>query len=319
MPALKDVIISAPYMHLERKKVHKKIKKYRDRINFIWIPVKERLKEHDLLRLIENIDGIMCGDDEFTRKVINAANRLKVISKWGTGIDSIDKEYAKKKGIKINNTPNAFTEPVADTTLGMILNFARNISLIDDNMKKGKWEKISCKSLCELTLGIIGLDNIGKAVAKRANAFGMKILGNDIKQIDKNFLQKYQINFVDKETIYKNADFITLHCTLNKSSYHLVTKKELKLMRNETFLINTARGALINTKDLERAIINKEIVGVGLDVFEKEPLEIDSIFRKYSNCITSPHNANNSPYFWNRVHDNTIKNLIEGLGIKYYE
>lgn len=319
MPVLKDVIISAPYMHLERKKVCKEIEKYGDRINFIWIAVKERLKEHELLMLIENIDGIMCGDDEFTRKVINKANRLKVISKWGTGIDSIDKEYANKKGIKVSNTPNAFTEPVADTTLGMILNFARNISFIDDNMKKGKWEKMSCKSLYELTLGVIGLGNIGKAVAKRANAFGMKILGNDIKQIDNNFLQKYQIDFVDKETIYKKADFVTLHCTLNKSSYHLITKKELTLMKRETFLINTARGALINTKDLERAIINKKIAGVGLDVFKKEPLEVDSIFRRYKNCILSPHNANNSSFFWNKVHGNTIKNLVEGLGIKYYE
>jgi len=176
-----------------------------------------------------------------------------------------------------------------------------------------------CKALSELTLGIIGLGNIGKAVAKRACAFGMKVLGNDIKQIDNNFLQKYQIDFVDKETIYKKADFVTLHCTLNETSYYLITKKELTLMGRETFLINTARGALINTKDLEDAIRGKIIAGVGLDVFENEPLEADSIFRKYKNCIVSPHNANNSSYFWNKVHDNTIKNLVEGLSVKYYE
>lgn len=316
---MKNVIISAPYMHREKEKVRNKLKKYGDKINFIWIKPRERLIEEDLFNIIDNIDGIMCGDDEFTKKVIDKAKKLKIISKWGTGIDSIDKEYANKKGIVVCNTLNAFTEPVADTTLGMILNFARNISFTDNEMKKGKWKKTYCKSLCELTLGIIGLGNIGRAVAKRASAFGMKILGNDIKQIDNNFLQKYQIDFVDKETIYKKADFVTLHCTLNKTSYHLITKKELRLMKRESYLINTARGALIKTKDLEEAIINKIIAGVGLDVFENEPLEIDSIFRKYSNCITSPHNANNSPYFWNRVHDNTIKNLIEGVGIKYYE
>ena len=316
---MKKVIISAPYMHMEKEKVQSKLKKYKGKINFNWVKVKERLEEEDLLKIIEDADGIMCGDDEFTQKVIDKAKKLKVISKWGTGIDSVDKGYANKKGIAVFNTPNAFTEPVADTTLGMILNFARNISFIDDEMKKGKWGKMPCKSLSELTLGIIGLGNIGKAVAKRACAFGMKVLGNDIKQIDNNFLQKYQIDFVDKETIYKKADFVTLHCTLNETSYYLITKKELTLMGRETFLINTARGALINTKDLEDAIRGKIIAGVGLDVFENEPLEADSIFRKYKNCIVSPHNANNSSYFWNKVHDNTIKNLVEGLSVKYYE
>ncbi|PKP61708.1 hydroxyacid dehydrogenase [Candidatus Atribacteria bacterium HGW-Atribacteria-1] len=319
MKVIKNVIISAPYMHLEKDKIQKKLNKYEDKINFIWAEVEEGLEEKDLLKMIEGIDGIMCGNDKFTKNVIDKAKKLKIISKWGTGIDSIDKKYANRKGIIVCNTPNAFTEPVADTTLGMILNFARNISFTDDEMKKGNWKKMRCKSLCELTLGIIGLGNIGKAVAKRASAFGMKILGNDIKQIDKNFLQKYQIDFVDKKTIYKKADFVTLHCTLNETSYHLITKKELELMGTKTFLINTARGALIKTEDLEGAILNKVIAGVALDVFESEPLEIDSIFRKYKNCVVSPHNANNSPYFWNKVHDNTIKNLIEGLGVKYYE
>jgi len=315
----KNVIISAPYMHLEKNKVQRKLKKYEDKINFIWVEVKERLEEEDLLKIIENADGIMCGDDRFTKNVIDKAKKLKIVSKWGTGIDSIDKEYANKKGIVVCNTPNAFTKPVADTTLGMILNFARNISFIDDEMKKGKWKKIPCKSLSELTLGIIGLGYIGKEVAKRAHIFGMKILGNDIKQIDSNFLRKCQVDFTDKETIYKKADFVTLHCTLNETSFHLITKKGLELMGNKTFLINTARGALIKTEDLEDAIINKVIAGVALDVFEKEPLEADSIFRKYKNCVISPHNANNSTYFWNKVHESTIKNLVEGLGIKYYE
>lgn len=305
------VLVTAPYMQQELEKF---LDFFKQNNIEIYVPrIIERMNENSLLEIIDKFDGVLSGDDEFTEKVFEKAKRLRVISKWGTGINSIDLVAAQKHQVKVFNTPNAFSHPVSDTVMGMILNFSRNISASDNIMKSGKWTKIRGKSLSEQTLGIIGMGNVGTQLAKRADAFNMRILANDIKEIPSVILEQYKVTLVTKEEIYKNCDFISLNCDLNPTSYHLMDKGAFNIMENKPFIINTARGGLINETDLIEALKGGKISGAGLDVYEEEPLPIDSPLRSMDSCILSSHNSNSSPKYWGLVHENTLKNLIKGL------
>lgn len=305
------ILISAPYF----QPVWQEYRDFFDKNNLeVVVPkVEERLNEGALLEIISDIDGVICGDDAFTEKVLEAAKKLKVISKWGTGIDSINLETCKRLRILVKNTPNAFTQPVADSVLAYILVFARNIPFMTEAMRQGVWKKIPGVALNERTLGIIGLGNIGKAVAKRAAAFGMKIIGNDIKEVDDGFIKETGVVLAEKEELYRTADFISLNCDLNPSSRHLINKSALSKMKNTAFIINTARGGIIKEDDLLSALKHGQIAGAGLDVFENEPLPKDCPLLKMNNVLLAPHNSNSSPKAWQNVHKNTINNLLEGL------
>ncbi len=305
------ILFSAPYMqpYLER---------FRPRLEaegceLIVPPVTERLGEEELLQLVGDIDGAICGDDRFTERVLRAAPRLKVISKWGTGIDSIDRGAAARLGIAVRNTPNAFTEAVADSVFAYMLCFARRTPWMDRAMKAGVWQKIPGFALHECTLGVIGVGNIGKAVLRRAKAFGMRLLGNDIVPIDPAFIAEVGVQMVDKETLLREADFVSLNCDLNPTSYHLMGDAQFALMKPTAYLINTSRGAVVDEQALIRALREGRIAGAGLDVFEEEPLPPDSPLRQFDNVLLAPHNANSSPEAWERVHENTIRNLLEEL------
>jgi len=275
--------------------------------------VVERMEEDDLLPLIGNIDGVIAGDDRFTERVIAAAPKLKVLSKWGTGVDSFDHNACKQRGIAICNTPNAFSEPVADSILGYMLAFARNIAYLDNNMKSGKWQKIPGKSLQECTLGVIGVGNVGKAVIRRAHAFDMRILGTDPIILPADWLAQYGVEMVAQEELLRQSDFVTLNCDLNPTSRHLMNEAAFKQMKPDAVVINTARGPIIDEKALIAALQNRQIGGAGLDVFEHEPLPVDSPLRQMNNVFLAPHNSNSSPEAWEHVHHNTIKNLLDVL------
>lgn len=311
---MNKILITAPYMLREREKVEKLFSGFS--LDLDWAEVRERLEEEELLPIIGKYDGIICGDDRITQSVIDAATRLKVIVKWGTGIDSINKEYANKRNIPVYNTPGAFTNPVADTTLGMILFFARGLRQNDDIMKMGGWDKPQGYTLSEKKIGIIGLGNTGIAVAKRLCVFETTILGNDIVEKNPSIIKKYGIQTVGKKEIYEQCDFITLHCDLNESSYHLLNRNVFVKMKHSVYVINTSRGPIVKEDDLIDALQGGIIAGAGLDVFEYEPLPVDSPLRKMSNTILSSHNSNSSPMHWQCVHENSIKMLLKGLGIE---
>lgn len=305
------VMVSAPYMQLEIDRFREWFREHDIEIDVP--PVKERLEEEDLLAVIEKYDGVICGDDRFTENVYKAAKKLKVISKWGTGIDSVHKEIAEKYGIVVCNTPDAFSHPVSDTVLGFMLSFSRSIIASDRLMKDGQWEKIPGKTLGEQVLGIIGCGNIGTRVAKKASAFGMKILAYDIKEIPKPIAEQHQISQVSLDEVLEQADFVSTNCDLNESSYHILSTNEFKKMKNTAIVINTARGGVVDEAALIKALQEKEIAGCGLDVFEYEPLPIDSPLRHMDNVILSSHNSNSSPEYWGKVHKNTLNNLYQVL------
>lgn len=305
------VMVSAPYMKQEIEKFRSWFQEHDIEID---VPdVKERMEERDLLPIISEYDGVVCGDDRFTEDVYKTAKKLKVVSKWGTGIDSIHKDIAEKYGVKVYNTPDAFSHPVSDTVIGFMLSFSRNIIFSDKMMKIGGWEKIKGKTLGEQTLGIIGCGNVGTRVAKKANAFGMKILTYDIKGIEPSILEQYGIVQTSLDTLLESADFVSLNCDLNEASYHILSYEAFRKMKRTAVVINTARGPVIDEVALVDALNRKLIGGCALDVFEHEPLPTDSPLRQMDNVILSSHNSNSSPVYWDKVHMNTLNNLLMGL------
>jgi len=313
---MKTILFTAPYMIPFIDRFRPVFDRYD--LGLIVPDVRERMEEDDLLKYAGQFDGTVCGDDHYTPRVIEAcAPRLKVISKWGTGIDSIDAEACSRYGIKIGRTLNAFTTPVADTVLGYLLAFSRRQPWMDRAMKSGEWEKIPGKSLSESTLGVIGVGNIGKAVTRRARAFGMQVLGNDILEVDHVFISETGILMTDLHTLLSQSDFVSINCDLNPTSRHLMNADTLALMKPSAVLINTARGPIVDEKALIEALQAGRLAGTALDVFEVEPLLSDSPLVKMDNVLLAPHNANSSPAAWERVHWNTIKNLLDGLGIEH--
>ncbi len=310
------VLFTAPYMIPFVERFKPVFDKYN--IELIVPDVRERMEEEDLLKYAGQFDGAICGDDRYTARVIEAcAPRLKVISKWGTGIDSLDGEACARHSVVIGRTPNAFTTPVADTVLGYMLAFARRQPWMDAEMKRGKWEKISGKALSECTLGVVGVGNIGKAVTRRAKAFGMKVYGNDIVDIDHVFVSETGIEMTGLHALLSNSDFVSINCDLNATSRHLMNAETFAWMKPTAVLINAARGPIVEERALVEALQSKRLAGAALDVFEVEPLPLDSPLMKMDNVMLAPHNSNSSPAAWERVHWNTIKNLVEGLGMSF--
>ena len=312
------ILLSAPYMLPSLDRFRPVFERYG--MELITSEVHERLEEVDLLKYAGQFDGAICGDDRYTERVLEScAPRLKVISKWGTGIDSIDAAACARLGIKLCRTTNAFTLPVADSVMGYLLAFARRQPWMDKAMKAGMWEKIPGRALSECTLGIIGVGNIGKALTRRARAFGMKLLGNDIAEIDHVFIAEMGIQMVPLDVLLASSDFVSVNCDLNPTSLHIINAHTLSLMRKDAMLINTARGPLVDETALVAALKAGTIGGAALDVFEMEPLPADSPLKHMDNVLLAPHNSNSSPAAWERVHWNTIKNLLEGLGVNYDE
>ncbi|HMK08557.1 MAG TPA: phosphoglycerate dehydrogenase [Anaerolineales bacterium] len=308
------VLVSAPYMQAALDRFRRHFDAVG--VEVIAPPVRERMTEEELAPFAGAIDGAICGDDAFSAAVLQAASpRLRVLSKWGTGVDSIDRKEAARLGIQVFNTPGAFTDAVADSVIGLMLAFARRIPWTDRTIKEGVWEKPPCRALAECSLGVVGVGAIGKAVLRRARAFGMELLGNDIVSIDPAFRAETGVSMLPLGPLLERADFISVNCDLNPSSLGLIDAQALARVKPSAVLINTARGPIVVEAALVAALQQGRLAGAGLDVFEQEPLPGDSPLRTMDNVLLSAHNANSSPRAWERVHRNTIDNLFRGLGL----
>jgi len=309
---MKTVLFTAPYMIPFADRFRPVFEHYG--IALLMPEVAERLEEADLLPYAGQFDGGICGDDRYTRRVLEACSpRLRVISKWGTGVDSIDAQACAELGIRLCRTPNAFTGPVADSVLGYLLAFVRRQPWMDRAMKSGVWEKIPGKTLGECTLGVGGVGRIGRTVLRRASAFGMTLLGNDIVEVDPHFVADCRVEITALEELLARSDFVSLNTDLNPTSFHLINARTLGLMQPSGVLINTSRGPVVDEAALVAALQNGTIAGAALDVFEVEPLPASSPLLRMENVMLAPHNANSSPAAWERVHWNTIRNLLDGL------
>lgn len=306
-----NVLISAPYMIPVVDRFRPWFAE--NGIEITVADVNERLEEEDLLPIIGTYHGIVCGDDRITKAVIDAAPNLKIISKWGTGIDSIDSVYAATKGIRTGRTLDAFTQPVGDTQLGYILSFARKLPWMDRMMKAGIWDKIPGRALNESTIGVVGCGCTGGATLRRAKPFGARLLGCDIKEVDPALIKETGVEMTGLERLLDESDFVSVCCDLNPTSFHLMSDAQFKRMKNTAVVINTGRGPVVDEKALVRALQAGEIGGAALDVFEDEPLPATSPLRSMDNVMLAPHNSNSSPKAWERIHHSTLKNLLDGL------
>jgi len=252
-----------------------------------YLKAGKNLKEDQLVELIKGIDAIIVGEDDVTRKVIEHADRLKIISKNGVGVNQIDVAAATEKGIFVTNTPGANSNAVADLTFGLMFSTARRIPFAHNAAREGKWDKFIGAEIWKKTIGIVGIGHIGKGVAKRARGFEMRILGYDVVQ-DQEFAKGVGLTYVPLEAIFREADFITLHVPLTKDTEGLVTRDHLRLMKKTAYLVNIARGGVVRSVDLYDALISKELAGAALDVFEDEP-PVGNPLLTLDNVVTTPH------------------------------
>jgi D-3-phosphoglycerate dehydrogenase len=244
--------------------------------------------EEELIDLLKGVDGAIVAGDPFTTKVIEASPQLKVISRTGVGYDAVDLKAASARGIVVCNTPGVNRHAVAEWTFTLLLSCSRRVKENLAEVRGGGWTRHEGMDLAGKTLGIVGLGTIGKEVAQRAAAFEMRILACDVIR-DAQFAEAHHVAFAPLDELLRESDFVCLHTFLNEKTRHLINAERLSLMKPTAFLINTARGGIVDTEALCTAIREKRIAGAALDVVEGEPLRADSPLRELDNVYLSPH------------------------------
>jgi D-3-phosphoglycerate dehydrogenase len=246
--------------------------------------------EDELQAMIETYDGVVAGSDPFTGEVIRRGKNLKIIAKNGVGIDNIDVPTATERHIFVTITRGAVKETVADSTFALMLALARNVVTGDKQIRQGKWPRLVGTEIWNKRLGIVGLGSIGKCVAERARGFHMEIVAYDPFP-DETFCEEHQINLVDFDTVFRECDIVTIHAPLNDATRHMVDARALGLMKPTAFLINAARGALVDEQALYQTLRDKKIGGAAIDCFSEEPPPKDSPLFELDNTVLTPHTA----------------------------
>lgn len=270
---------------------------------------KHIMNEEEMMGEVNGVNAIILGSDTVSKKVLDKANDLQIISRYGVGIDNIDVETAKEKGIEVTVTANCNTEAVADYAIGLMLSTLRHICNVDSNLKKNTWRKETGLDLCNKTVGVVGLGAIGREVVKRLQGFNCTILGYD-KYVDEDYCKRENITIKHPEEIFKEADIITLHIPGNVDGSSFISKRELDMMKSSMVIINTARASLIDEEAMICALRENQIYGYGTDVFAEEPI-VNKQFVELDNVVLSPHNAAVSVEAINKMSDKAVDNLIE--------
>jgi D-3-phosphoglycerate dehydrogenase len=305
------VLISCP--QLQRTIAAHKARFDEHEIHLVIPPVVQQLSEDELIALLPGIDGVVVGDDPLTERVLDAGDRLRVISKWGVGIDNIDVAAASERGVKVTNTPNVFGDEVADVVIGYLILLARQLHLVDGAVRGGRWFKPQGLSLAGRTMGVVGLGDIGRSVVKRAVAMEMRVLGADVLADRAEAAAKLGAEVVPLPVLLEDSDVLSLNCPLTPENRHMIDAAALASMKATAWIINTARGGLIDEAALAVALEQGRLAGAALDVFETEPLPADSPLRRLDNMILGSHNSSNTAEAVNRTSVRAIDNLLAGL------
>ena len=256
-------------------------------IEYLINPFNRKLTEDELSEMVSDFDVIIAGTEPITKKVMDNAKKLKMISRVGIGLDSVDLLTAEKKGITVSYTPDAPAPAVAELTISLILTLLRSVHLSNIEMHRGKWHRFFGKRLSEITIGIIGAGRIGAGVLQHLTGFGSPhILLNDISLNDK-LNDKYNFDFVDKEQIYSQSDVISIHTPLTIQTKNMVKKEQLLSMKKDAVIINTARGGIVNEQDLYEVMYAGYLSGAAIDVFDFEPY--DGKLKEIDRCILTAH------------------------------
>lgn len=268
-------------------------------------------REAELLEVLPDCDAIITGTDELTAAVIQTAGRLKTIAKHGVGLETIDLEAARARGIVVSATPGAIHDSVADLTLALLLALARKIVPSHLSTQQGSWKPFFGMELRDKTLGIAGLGRIGKAVCERAQAFGMRVIAFD-PYPDEAFAAAHQVTFVSLPDLLRESDVVSLHAPAEATEGALIGAAELKLMKPTALLINTARGQLIDEAALADALRAGQIAGAGLDAFVEEP-PLGSPLLELENVVLTPHIGGRTLDGQRRMGETVIENCLRAL------
>lgn len=252
------------------------------------IPQGKKISEEELVQKVGDLDAMIVGVEKITEKVIEAAQKVKIISKHGAGVENIDVKAASNKGIVVTSAPGANSDAVDDLTMGLFLAVARKIHLADRSIREGTWLRVVGVQVNDKVLGIIGLGHIGKKVAKRALGFDMKVLAYDLIK-DEEFARKQGIVYTSLDEVLSQSDFISLHIPFTSSTRRLIGERELGLMKKEAILVNISRGDIVDEEALYRALKEGRIRGAALDVFAQEPVAMTNPLLTLDNVIATPH------------------------------
>jgi glyoxylate reductase len=248
----------------------------------------------ELAAQLADADAFLCVGSKVDKALLDrVGKRLKIIANWGVGYNNIDAEYAAKKGIMVTNTPDVLTETTADMAWALLMAVARRVVEADAYVRAGQFQgfkpfAMMGSDVWGKTLGVIGFGRIGQAVGRRALGFKMKLLYYDSRRLPPETERSLSVTYADVDTIVREADFVTLHVPLLEETHHLIDARRLALMKPTAFLVNAARGPVVDEKALLDALREKKIAGAGLDVFEKEPALTPGL-SELTNVVLAPH------------------------------
>ncbi|MEM8889966.1 MAG: NAD(P)-dependent oxidoreductase [Bacteroidota bacterium] len=247
----------------------------------------------EVCELISDFDALLCMGHQADKHLMDLGKKLKVISNYGVGYDNVDVAYAKEKGIMVSNLPRSTSAPTANMAIGLMLSLMLKISLHDRLLREEKlprWDLPTSygSSPGGKLMGIIGMGRIGKEMAKRARALGMEICYYKRTRLSPNEEQKHGAIYLELDELLAQSDVVSLHTPLNDSTFHLIGEREIGLMKNSAFLINTARGSVVNNDALIKALQENKIAGAGLDVFPNEP-EVPKAYLSMDQVVITPH------------------------------
>lgn len=266
------------------------------------------LTEEELIPLLKDCDGYIAGLDFVTRKAIESAPNLKVISRYGVGYERVDIEAAKENGVVVTNTPGANSEAVGELTVGLIISLARRIPYLNEQTRSGEWIRSTGIELKDKTIGIVGLGAIGKVVARCAKGFGMKIKAYD-PFIDTQYCKDNDIEIRSFDEIIAESNMISLHLPLNDETKHIINKETINKLQKGTIIINTSRGGLIDEDAAYEALKSGKLGGLGLDAFEVEPPKESPLFG-LDNVVVTPHTGAHTKEATDNMARMSVRNLI---------
>lgn len=277
----------------------------------VFNPFNEIMTEEQLKEALTDMDGLIVGVDPVTEAVINAAQNLKAIAKYGVGIDNIDTEAAAARNIPITRTVGANSSSVADYSFALLMAVARRVVEIDKGCKNDDWSKKIALDVFGKKIGVLGLGAIGRGMVKRAQGFDMEVYGYDIFK-DEDYLRDNNVKFVDIETMVKECDFISIHMPLTDETHHMFNRELLEQAKSNLVIINTARGGIVDEEALYDLIKDGKIYGAGIDAFEQEPAR-DSKLLTLENVVVGSHTAASSIGATEQMSIMATKNIITDL------
>ncbi len=305
--------------HLQRH-----IARYRDEIVAhgveVWVPKLDgqQFGAAEMAAMLAEADVAVAGDDDLSAPVLRAgvAGKLRGLVRWGIGTDNVDKPVATEIGLPVYNTPGMFSNEVADLALGHILTLARHLQRMDRDVRAGLWTRYEGRSLHGLTLGIVGLGGIGREIARRGVAFGMKVIGSDVVTVDPKLLAAVGAEQKPFEAVLAEADIIVLACNLTPENHHLINADALARMKDGVMLVNVARGPIVDEAALVEALRSGKVGSAGLDVFEAEPLPADSPLRAFEdNTLFGTHSGSSTAEAIQRVNRMSVDIALAMLGL----